>query len=119
MHMKGASGCRQRIMHDPRAQHPGQMFLPGSGFLRGRKTGVPREKPPSQVEINRGSAYMIAEVGGTNFRIRCQPDFQDFKEWIALSMMVSKTQGQAPVVQKVDHAIHWTMILSIGQQFIQ
>ena len=66
MHMKGVSGCHQRIMHDPRAQHPGQMFLPGSGFLRGRKTGVPREKPPSQVEINRGSAHMIAEVGGTN-----------------------------------------------------
>ena len=53
---------------------------------------------------------MIAEVGGTKCKIQCQPDFQDFKEWITPSMLVSKTQGQAPVVQRVDHAIHWTMI---------
>ena len=39
MHMKGASGCRQTAMHDPGAQHPGQMFLTGSRFWRGRKTG--------------------------------------------------------------------------------
>ena len=44
MHMKGPSGCRQTVMHDPGAQHPGPMFLTGSRFWRGRKTGVPGEK---------------------------------------------------------------------------
>ena len=27
MHMKGASGCCQMVMNDPRAQQPSQMFL--------------------------------------------------------------------------------------------
>ena len=27
MHMKDASGCRQTVMNDPRAQQPSQMFL--------------------------------------------------------------------------------------------
>ena len=52
MHKKGASGCRQTVMQDPGTQHPDQMFLTGGRFWKGRKTGVPREKPPSQVEID-------------------------------------------------------------------
>jgi len=48
MHVKGSSMAAA----SPGAQYPGQMFLTGSGFLRGRKTGVPREKPSSQVEID-------------------------------------------------------------------
>ena len=36
----------------PRAQYPGQIFLTGSGFWSGRETGVPGEKPSSQVEID-------------------------------------------------------------------
>ena len=46
MHMKGASGCCQTVLHDPRAQHPDQMFLSGSRFWRGKKTGVYLEKNP-------------------------------------------------------------------------
>ena len=42
-HMKGASGWCQTVMHDPRAQHPDQMFLCGSRFWRGKKTGLPGE----------------------------------------------------------------------------
>ena len=52
MHMKGASVSCQTVMHDPRAQHPDQMFLSGSRFWRGKETGVPGEKPSSQVEID-------------------------------------------------------------------
>ena len=33
-------------------QHPGQMFLTGSGFWSGWETGAPGEKPSSQVEID-------------------------------------------------------------------
>jgi len=50
--MKGASGCRQTVMDNLGAQHPGQMFFTRSRFWRGRKTGVPGEKPSGQVEMD-------------------------------------------------------------------
>ena len=63
MHMKGASGCRQTVMHDPgaRAQRPDQMFLTSSRFWRGRKTGVPGEEPSSQVAIDWNSAHLRSQ----------------------------------------------------------
>ena len=42
MHMKGTSGCCQRVMHDPEAQHPGQMLLtPEADFGKGGKLEYP------------------------------------------------------------------------------
>ena len=48
MHVKGSSVAAA----NSRAQHPGQIFLTGSGFWSGRETGVPGEKPSSQIEID-------------------------------------------------------------------
>ena len=63
MHMKGASGCRQTVMHDlgARAQRPDQMCLTSSRFWRGRKTGVPGEEPSSQVAIDWNSAHLRSQ----------------------------------------------------------
>ena len=33
MHMKGASGSRQIVMHDPGVQHSGQMFFYSEAIL--------------------------------------------------------------------------------------
>ena len=74
MHMKGALGGRQTVMHNPGAQLPGQMFLTGSRFWE-------REENPS-TRSSQVSPCTITEVGGANLtsqgiqhpRMVAQPD---------------------------------------------
>ena len=79
MHMKGASGCRLTVMHNPGAQHPGQMFLTDSRFLESEENRGIRTKPSSQVEIDLNSTHVHRRGGRRKCTIQCQPDFPRHK----------------------------------------
>ena len=75
MHMRGASGCRQTVMHDPGAQHPDQLFLTKSRFCRGRKTGYPEKTPQVTLRSTETQSTYDRKSGRCKCRIQGQPDF--------------------------------------------
>ena len=110
--MKGASGCCQMVMHDPRAQHPGQMFLTGSQFWRGRKTRVPGEKPSNQLRWTETQPNMIAEVGDPNVEYNANLTSQGIQH---MDTKIVAHLDINPAQQDLTSAMKWKSLFSLGQ----
>ena len=74
MRMKGASGCRQTVLQDPGAQHPGQVFLTGArvDFRERGKPEYPEKNSHVRLRSTETNPTYDRRGGKRNCRIQRQ-----------------------------------------------